>query len=86
MDVIETADVELAAYAMARGGALQLIEGAEGVAFRLEGAGMEEAEADFAHFGSHGIAPERMRRLMAFVRSMEQRCLLLATVYLGRRA
>jgi hypothetical protein len=76
VNVIETSDIELAAYAMARGGCLRLIEGTEGIAFRLEGPCIEEAEIDFAHFGPRGVSRDRMERLTV----------LLATVYRGRRA
>jgi hypothetical protein len=63
VNVIETSDIELAAYAMARGGRLRLIEGDKGTAFRLEGRDVEEAEIDFAHFGPRGVARERMERI-----------------------
>ena len=76
MNVIETADIELAAYAMARGACLRLIEGAEGITFRLEGPYIEEAEIDYAHFGPRGVSRDRMERLTV----------LLATVYGGRRS
>ena len=76
MDVIETADIELAAYAIARGGELRLLERAGGIVFQLEGPGIEKAEIDFAHFGPRGIARERIRRLTT----------LLASVPCGRRA
>ena len=76
MNVIETSDVELAAYAMARGGCLRVVEGAEGIAFRLEGPGIEEAEIDYVHFGPRGVSRDQMERLTV----------LLATVYRGRRA
>jgi len=74
MDTIETTDIELAAYAMARGGGLSLIEGKDGIVFRLEGPDIEEAEIDYAHFGPRGVSRDRVERLTV----------LLATVYLGR--
>jgi hypothetical protein len=76
MNVIETADIELAAYAMARGGSLRLIEGAEGITFRLEGPYIEDVEIDYAHFGPRGVSRDRMERLTV----------LLAAVYGGRRS
>jgi hypothetical protein len=74
MDVIETADIELAAYAMARGGGLKLIGSVEkgDTAFRvfhLEGPGLEEAEVDYAHFGPRGVSRDRLERLTELLRA-----------------
>ena len=76
MDVIETADVRLAAYAMARGGGLRVIDRAEGPLFRLEGPGIEVAEIDYAHFGPCGVSPDRLERLAEMLRTVGgRRCL-----------
>lgn len=64
MDVIETADVELAAYAMARGGGLQRVIPGPRVVFRLKGCGLEEVEIDYAHYGPRGVRAEWLARLM----------------------
>jgi hypothetical protein len=58
VDLIETEDIQLAAYALARGGKLLRVVKAERPAFRLEGLRLTEAEIDFAHFGPHDVEPE----------------------------
>ncbi len=61
MDVIETADIGLAAYAIARGGRLRKVlarpETTKAV-FRIEGPRLDDAEVDFAHYGPRDIRPE----------------------------
>ena len=58
MDVIETGDLQLAAYALARGGKLLRVVKGERPSFRLEGLRLELAEIDFAHFGPTDVEPE----------------------------
>jgi hypothetical protein len=74
VNVIETVDIELAAYAMARGGGLRVIDRAAGPLFRVEGPGIEEVEIDFVHFGPLGVRRDRLEQLTG----------LLATLYGGR--
>ena len=69
MDVIETTDIELAAYAMARGGGLRRVIPGPRVSFHLEGLGLEEVEIDFVHFGPRGVGQERLERLTDLLRS-----------------
>lgn len=74
MDVIETPDIRLAAYAIARGGGLRLvctIERGDDVSavFRLEGRGMEEVEIDYAHFGPRGVTRDRMAQLVELLQA-----------------
>ena len=69
MDVIETADVELAAYAVACGASLSRVPGSHRPLFRLEGAGLQEVEIDFAHFGPKGVSRDRLERLASMLRS-----------------
>jgi len=76
MDVIETADIELAAYALARGGGLNLIGSVElrtgetvRLVFRLEGPGLEEAEIDYAHYGPRGVSRDRLERFAEHLRA-----------------
>ena len=78
MNVIETVDIRLAAYAMARGGGLKLIAPRERgeVLYRLEGPDLEEAEIDYAHFGPRGVTRARLDRIAE----------LLEAVVPGRRA
>jgi hypothetical protein len=77
MDVIETTDIDLAAYAMARGGGLvRLVDRPAGpAAFELAGEWLEDAEIDFAHFGPRGIPRHRLARMRR----------LLVAVLCGRR-
>jgi hypothetical protein len=80
VDVIETVDIKLAAYAMARGGGLNLIGSVElrtGETvcriFRLEGLGIEEAEIDYVHFGPRGVPRDRLERLAEHIRAAVSR-------------
>ena len=70
MDVIETADVELAAYAVACGASLSRVPGARTL-FRLEGAGLQEVEIDFAHFGPKGVSRHRLEQLAMLLKTAE---------------
>ena len=58
MDILETRDLQLAAYALARGGKLVQVVKGQAPAFRLEGLKLGEAEIDFAHFGPADVEPE----------------------------
>lgn len=69
MDVIETSDVELAAYAMARGGGLRRVIPGRQVVFRIVGRGLEEVEIDYAHFGPRGVRAERLAQLAELLTS-----------------
>ena len=80
MDVIETTDIRLAAYAMARGGGLNLIGSVElrtgetvRRIFRMEGPGLEEAEIDYVHFGPCGVSKDRLERLAEHLRAAVER-------------
>lgn len=77
MDVIETADVELAAYAMARGGGLRRVIPGRRARFQIEGRGLEEVEIDYAHFGPRGVRAEHLARLTN---------LLMSAVAVGKRS
>lgn len=58
MDVIETGDLHLVAYALARGGKVLRVVKSEQPRFRVEGLRLEEAEINFAHFGPADVEPE----------------------------
>ena len=62
--MIETRDVQLAAYALLRGARLAKLRGKNGeaIVFRLEAPRVEELEADFHHFGTSGVDEELLER------------------------
>ena len=62
--MIETRDVQLAAYALLRGARLAKLRRKNGEAsvFRLDAPRVEELEADFHHFGTQGVDEELLER------------------------
>ena len=62
--MIETRDVQLAAYALLRGARLAKLRRKNGEAsiFRLDAPRVEELEADFHHFGASGVDEELLER------------------------